>query len=185
MEYIVSAGQFFPHQTNGACADCLENNFISAGQQRWHTCRPNSDVVFAGQFFSFQTNAAKLTALKTLSIFQAASGQHFPFCCLPHPVGRANQDFRRLPPEQQVQQEHRSCASACTRRWLPDPALRGRTPPCGDGPAPGACACCCEGRVRREGLLLRLQRRWHGRLIKLVALDERCALGRRRQAAVR
>jgi hypothetical protein len=27
---------FFPHQTNVACADCLENNFISAGQQRCH-----------------------------------------------------------------------------------------------------------------------------------------------------
>ena len=67
----------------------------------------------------------------------------------------------------------------------PDPALRGRTPPCGAGPAPGAGACCGEGRVRREGLLLRPQRRWHGRLIKLVALDERCALGRRSQAAVR
>ena len=98
------------------------NDVIRAG-------RIPTDVVIAGQFFFFQTNVAKLTALKTLSIFQAASDQHFPLCCLPHPAGRANQDFRRLPPEQQVPQKHRSCASACTRLWLPDLTLRGRTRP--------------------------------------------------------
>ena len=180
MEYIVSAGQFFPHQTNGACADCLENNFIFAGQQRCRTCRLNSDVVFAGQFFPFQTNVAKLTALKTLrlSIFQAASGQHFPMCC-----------FHILWDEGTRTFEGSLQSSKCRRSIdpAPPPALNDgcRTPPCGGGPAPGAGACCGEGRVRREGLLLCPQQRRHGRLIKLVALDERCALGRKTQAAVR
>ena len=79
-------------------------------------------------------------------------------------------------------------SSKCRRSIDPAPPLAldygCRTSPCGGGPAPSAGACCSEGRVRREGLLLRPQRRWHGRLIKLVALDERCALGRRSQAAV-
>ena len=128
-----TAGQFFPHQTNVACADCLENNFISAGQQRCHTCRPNSDVVFAGQFFFLSNQCCKADCLENTVNFSGCIRSTFSFllrqCCLPHPAGRANQDFRRLPPEQQVPQKHRSCASACTRRWLPDPALRGRTRP--------------------------------------------------------